>query len=63
MNCRKIILSFMVFALCSVLGRAKGIAVSRPYGLMTDLLAHTELTWQNGHLTGHMYKSVLTIRR
>ena len=41
----------MVFALCSVLGRAKGIAVSRPYGLMTDLLAHTELTWQNGHLT------------
>ncbi len=50
MNYKKIILFFLVFSMYSVLGMSRGFKVHQPYGLMTDLIAHTELTWKNGYV-------------
>jgi hypothetical protein len=30
---------------------SESFTIHQPYGLMTDLIAHTELTWQNGYVT------------
>jgi alpha-L-rhamnosidase len=49
MKYKKIILFFLVFSMYSVLGMSRGFKVHQPYGLMTDLIEHTELTWQNGY--------------
>ena len=43
---------FKLFALfffcCSMLGAAE---VNKPTGLLTDLIEHTDFTWQNGHVS------------
>jgi hypothetical protein len=51
MNYKRIVLFLVPFLLFPLSDLAKRVTTSRPHGLMTDLIAHTELIWQNGQVT------------